>query len=123
MIRTTFPSGKIYDAFILETNEELLRVIINKEIHTVRYFLNHDKISIWSKYLGKFEFYAPSIDQRNILSDQVAKKCDGRIISSMHCKINQIMVRPGDRVQIGTPLCVTEAMKMEVCKYIINFNL
>jgi acetyl/propionyl-CoA carboxylase alpha subunit len=113
-IRSKLPSGKIINATIIQLNEEILRVLIEEEVHLIRYFMSENRISIWSKHLGKFVFKVGSIDQRNVSSDQESKDFDGRIISSMPCKLNQIMVLPGDRVQINSPLCVTEAMKMEV---------
>lgn len=113
-IRSKLPSGKVLNATIIQLNEEILRVVIEEEVHLIRYFLSENKISIWSKHLGKFVFKVESQDQRNVSSDQEAKDFDGRIISSMPCKLNQIMVLPGDKVHINSPLCVTESMKMEV---------
>lgn len=114
MVRSKLISGKTLTASIIQCNEELLRVIINDEMHEIRYFVSENRISIWSKQLGKFIFNLEPRDQINDSAEQNLKDFNGRIIASMPCKINQIMVRSGDRVQIGSPLCVTEAMKMEV---------
>lgn len=114
LIRSKLPSGKVLDASIIQFNEELLRVVINEEMHVIRYFVSENRISIWSKHLGEFIFNSGSLDQRNPSAEEKVKDSNGRIVSSMPCKINQIMVRPGERVNVGSPLCVTEAMKMEV---------
>lgn len=114
LIRSKLPSGKVIDASIIQFNEEFLRVVINEEMHVIRYFVPENRITIWSKHSGKLTFKFESLDQRNSSSEEKVKDFNGRIVSSMPCKINQIMVHPGERVKVGSPLCVTEAMKMEV---------
>lgn len=122
LIRSTMPSGKTCDASIVQINEKFLRVVINDEMHVIRYFVFENMISIWSKQLGKFIFTTEP-PERNISSFREAKDVNGRIVSSMPCKITQIMVRTGERVKIGSPLCITEAMKMEVFNDIYNLGL
>ena len=82
LIRSKLPSGKIYDTSIIQFNTEFLRVVINEEMHIIRYFVSENIISIWSKKLGKFIFKTEPLE-RNVASDRGVKDFNGRIISSM----------------------------------------
>lgn len=122
LLRSKLPSGKICDATIIDFDAELLRVLIDKEVCAIRYFLNDKTVSIWSENYGRFVFKVSNSEKLNNFLEIEPKDQSGRIISLMPCKINQILVKVGDIVEIGSPLCVTEAMKMEVITVLKIFN-
>ncbi|KAJ3080439.1 hypothetical protein HK102_003065, partial [Quaeritorhiza haematococci] len=47
------------------------------------------------------------------LKSKAASADAGSVVTPMPCKISQVLVKPGDKVQSGQPLIVLEAMKME----------
>jgi biotin carboxyl carrier protein len=116
-----FPSQEIIELRIIEVKENELSVIISNITYKAKYFFSSDKtINIWSNSFGHFK-----IDMKNDnfiggfnqnKSDNSDKK---KVMTQMSCKISQILVKTGDIVKVGTPLCITEAMKMEVLVYII----
>lgn len=108
------PDNSIKDVSILENNDGKIRALIGTKVESHFYFLNGNTISIWTYEHGRFDFLIKGKDPIGSVSNQDIKGSDGRVFSSMPCKINNIIVRRGDKVHIGSPLCVTEAMKMEV---------
>lgn len=113
-ITVKLSDSKIINVSIMEKNNETIRALIENEVRTYKYFIHDKKISVWDGEQGKFDFFLKAQELAESKSNQDTNGSDGRIFASMPCKINQIMVRAGDVVKIGSPLCVTEAMKMEV---------
>lgn len=109
-----YPDGTIKIATVMEHTDDYLRMLIGTEAESINYHINNNTATIWSKRYGRFDFNIKSTDHSGRESEKESNSAGGRVISAMPCKINQILVRCGDSVKVGTPLCVTEAMKMEV---------
>lgn len=109
--------GTIESATIMEHEDDNLRMLIGTETESIKYHIHNNIVTIWSKIHGRFDFNVKSNEHGGTESDQKPKNSGGRVLSSMPCKINQLLVRCGDSVKVGTPLCVTEAMKMEVKQF------
>ena len=107
------PDGSEHSVLVINHENNRFMTLIDKEMLIVDYFLDKDSLSLWTKYKGKFDFEFENADYFNLNSENEGE-ASGLITSSMPCKINQMMVRVGDSVQVGSPLCITEAMKMEV---------
>lgn len=109
------PDGTKEYISLLEKTDGNIRALIKKEVRSFDYFIYENNLSIWTREKGRFDFLIISRDEfTNANPVQNESKSDGRVYCSMPCKINQMLIRPGDSIKIGDPLCVTEAMKMEV---------
>lgn len=113
-INAKLPDGSEHAASIINHENNSLMILIDKEMFYVSYYIYKGKITLWTKDLGRFDFKLPCPDYSDLKNAENEEGSSGRITSSMPCKINQMVARVGDTVQIGSPLCITEAMKMEV---------
>lgn len=107
-------NGSKLTASVIRSDNEEIQALLENEMIKVKFFHSPDTLSIWSDKYGRFDFSYKSSDLISAKSEKESFDNGGRILTSMPCKINQILVKQEDLVKIGTPLCVTEAMKMEV---------
>jgi acetyl/propionyl-CoA carboxylase alpha subunit len=112
-IRAILPNGSQISAELLNLDHESLSVLVGNEVIKAKYFLEIDKISIWAGD-SRFNLNIKLMDYDSLLSQPASDISHGRVITTMPCKINEVLVKSGDLVTVGSPLCVTEAMKMEV---------
>ena len=115
------PDGTIQSATIMEHEGDYLRMLIGDSAESINYHIHNNIVTIWSKRHGRFDFDLKSTEHSCEENEQESNNSTGRVTSSMPCKVNQILVRCGDSVKVGTPLCVTEAMKMEVAYLVLYF--
>lgn len=108
------PDGSEHSVMIIKHENNRLMTLIEKEMSAVDYFIDKDTMSIWTNDIGRFDFKFEIDNWHDLKNNEKQKDASGRIVSAMPCKLNQIFVRVGDTVQVGSQLCVTEAMKMEV---------
>lgn len=122
-IAVNLADGSEHSALIINHENNRLMALIDKEMSVVDYFIDNDTISIWTKNIGRFDFKFKIDDGQNLKNNEKQEDASGRIISAMPCKVNQMLVHVGDSVQVGSQLCVTEAMKMEVNFYLFQRSL
>ena len=106
--------GSEHSVSVISHQNNRLMALIDNEMSAVNYFIYKDTLSLWTKNLGRFDFKFEDADYYDLKNIEKEEFTSGRIVSSMPCKINQMMARVGDIVQVGHQLCITEAMKMEV---------
>lgn len=88
-------------------------VLIGNHVHWARFYVSAEGVvNLWSGDFGQVKLHLPKQVFGSGEGDSIASG-SGRIIAPMPCKISQIAVKPGQRVKVGTTLCITEAMKME----------
>ena len=105
--------SKAIASFIRGSNEEA-QILLDNEMIKVKFFRASDSLTIWSDKYGRFNLSFKKEDSISSKTDSKSSDNGGKILTTMPCKINQILIKQGDEVKVGTPLCVTEAMKMEV---------
>ncbi|CAG8704851.1 6911_t:CDS:2, partial [Funneliformis mosseae] len=94
-------------------NEVEQQIIVEVENHRIKSRVVLDKNSyqviIFDNEEGKMVLEVPELIQVKTKSADAT----GFIRTPMPCKISQVLVKPGQIVEKGTPLIVLEAMKME----------
>ncbi|KAL7753477.1 hypothetical protein RI367_001252 [Sorochytrium milnesiophthora] len=71
--------------------------------------IEQDRVHVFDTVIGKRTFVIP---EPTFLSAGKSETT-GSVRTPMPCKISQVLVKPGDKVEKGAPLIVLEAMKME----------
>ncbi|PVU89585.1 hypothetical protein BB559_005028 [Furculomyces boomerangus] len=89
----------------------VLRCDVNGEMCSSTVVLNRESLSFFGKD-GKIDLKINDSAEELLNLNDVGNKA-GSIVAPMSSKISQIMVSPGTEVDIGTPLVILEAMKME----------
>lgn len=88
-------------------------VLIGDHVHWARFYVSTEGVvNLWSSDFGQVKLHLPKQAFGSGESEAIASG-SGLIIAPMPCKIAQIAVKVGERVKVGTTLCITEAMKME----------
>ena len=88
-------------------------VLIGDHVNWARFYVSTEGVvNFWSGDFGQVKLHLPKQTFGGGEGEAVASG-SGRIIAPMPCKISQIAVKVGERVKVGTTLCITEAMKME----------
>jgi len=94
----------------VEVNENNRPRIFNIEVDGKHFILElHVKPRRSSDSISKTLTYLPYVPK----SENLRAKKRGWVTSSMPGKIVLLKVKSGDRVEVGDPLCILEAMKME----------
>ena len=100
--------GKEFFADFERLSEKDGNLIVNGKSYYVIFSEN-------SVYVNGVHFDVEAIDplKKELLKSSALEKDEGAVITSMPGNVKKVLVKEGDRVEVGQPVVVLEAMKME----------
>ena len=107
-------NGEQLDADVAEIAPSILSILIRGESHEIRVARSSD--GLLKIQTGLREFTAEVIDQRSWRGRRLAHvEAEGRqqITAPMAGKVVRVLVKSGEKVEVGQGLLVVEAMKMQ----------
>ncbi len=105
--------GELLDADVVEIAPNTLSVLLRGESHEIRIVRSQASLTVQT---GLREFTAEILDPRAWQGRRLGHvEAEGRqqIVAPMSGKVVRLLVKSGDRVEVGQGLLVVEAMKMQ----------
>ncbi len=99
---------KVFNADFVSLNGQEGNLLINGKSYHVIFTDN-------AVYLNGKEYKVQTLDplKKELLKSAKLEKDEGAVITSMPGNVKKVLVKEGDEVELGQPVIVLEAMKME----------